>query len=167
MRPFELFAVPAHEKGLELLCEWGRDVPDYVSGDAGRLRQIVVNLLANAIKFTHRGEVALEIGRETSSDADVVLHCVIRDTGIGIPEEKQKLIFDAFSQADGSTTRNYGGTGLGLSISTRLVEAMGGRIWVVSAPGQGSAFHFTARFGAVQGSTAIENGYRDREPLRL
>ena len=161
------FAVAAHEKGLELLCEWGRDVPDYVSGDAGRLRQIVVNLLANAIKFTHRGEVALEIGQETSSDADVVLHCVIRDTGIGIPEEKQKLIFDAFSQADGSTTRNYGGTGLGLSISTRLVEAMGGRIWVVSAPGQGSAFHFTARFGAVQGPTAVENGYRDREPLRL
>jgi signal transduction histidine kinase len=161
------FAVPAHEKGLELLCEWGRDVPDYVSGDAGRLRQIVMNLLGNAIKFTHRGEVALEIGRETSSDADVLLHCVIRDTGIGIPEEKQKLIFDAFSQADGSTTRNYGGTGLGLSISTRLVEAMGGRIWVVSAPGQGSAFHFTARFGAAQGSTAVENGYRDRQPLRL
>ncbi len=161
------FAVPAHEKGLELLCEWGLEVPDCVNGDEVRLRQIVVNLLANAIKFTHSGEVALEIGRETSSDADVVLHCVVRDTGIGIPVEKQKLIFDAFSQADGSTTRNYGGTGLGLSISTRLVGAMGGRIWVVSAPGQGSAFHFTARFGAAQGPTEAETGYRHREPLRL
>ena len=149
-------AVRAHEKGLELLCEWGAGVPDYVIGDAVRVRQIVVNLLGNAIKFTHHGEVALEIVREEAADGEVALHFVIRDTGIGIAAEKQKLIFEAFSQADGTTTRNYGGTGLGLSISTRLVDAMHGRIWVVSAPGEGSTFHFTARFGAAEDSQAPE-----------
>jgi signal transduction histidine kinase/CheY-like chemotaxis protein len=149
-------AVRAHEKGLELLCEWGAGVPDYVIGDAVRVRQIVVNLLGNAIKFTHHGEVALEIVREEAADGEVALHFVIRDTGIGIAAEKQKLIFEAFSQADGTTTRNYGGTGLGLSISTRLVDAMHGRIWVVSAPGEGSTFHFTARFGAAADSQAPE-----------
>jgi signal transduction histidine kinase/DNA-binding NarL/FixJ family response regulator len=142
-------AVRAHEKGLELLCEWGPGVPDYVIGDAVRLRQVVVNLLGNAIKFTHRGEVALEIGCEAAAEGEVELHFTIRDTGIGIEPEKQELIFDAFSQADSTTTRNYGGTGLGLSISSRLVEAMRGRIWVVSSPGEGSAFHFTARFAAA------------------
>ncbi len=142
-------ALRAHEKGLELLCEWGPGVPDWVIGDAVRIRQVIVNLLSNAIKFTGSGEVALEIGRDATRDGEVELHFVIRDTGIGIPLEKQKVIFEAFSQADGSTTRKYGGTGLGLSISTRLVQAMGGHIWVVSNPGQGSAFHFTARFGVV------------------
>jgi signal transduction histidine kinase/CheY-like chemotaxis protein len=148
-------AVRAQEKGLELLCEWGPGVPDYVIGDPVRVRQVVLNLLGNAIKFTDSGEVTLEIRREAGADAEV-LHFVVRDTGIGIAAEKQKLIFDAFSQADGTTTRNYGGTGLGLSISTRLVEAMWGHIWVVSAPGQGSAFHFTARFGAAQDLKAVE-----------
>jgi CheY-like chemotaxis protein len=121
-----------------------------------RIRQVVVNLLGNAIKFTHAGEVALEIGRLAETDGEVELHFIIRDTGIGIAPEKQQLVFAAFSQADGSTTRKYGGTGLGLSISTRLVEAMRGRIWVVSTLGQGSAFHFTARFGVARDSKAIE-----------
>ncbi len=153
-------AVRAHEKHLELLCEWKAEVPEYVIGDPVRVRQVVVNLLGNAIKFTHSGEVALEVGLEPGSDAEVQLHFVVRDTGIGIAQEKQKLIFDAFSQADGSMTRNYGGTGLGLSISARLVEAMGGHIWVESAPGQGSAFHFTAQFGAAQGAEPEEeHGY--------
>jgi len=150
-------AVRAYEKGLELLCEWGPGVPDYVIGDALRVRQIVVNLLGNAIKFTHSGEVALEISRDAGVATAVVLHFIIRDTGIGIAPEKQKLIFDAFSQADGTATRNYGGTGLGLSISTRLVEAMGGLIWVVSTPEKGSAFHFTAQFGVAPESTAAED----------
>jgi signal transduction histidine kinase len=127
-------AVRSHQKGLELLCEWGPGVPNYVIGDAVRVRQVVVNLLGNAIKFTHSGEVAVEIEREAGVDGEVVLHFIIRDTGIGIAPEKQKLIFDAFSQADGTTTRNYGGTGLGLSISTWIVEAMRGHIWVVSTP---------------------------------
>jgi signal transduction histidine kinase/DNA-binding response OmpR family regulator len=143
-------AVRAHEKGLELLAEWSSGVPDWVIGDPVRVRQVVVNLLSNAIKFTHSGEVALEIERRSSLDAGVILHFIIRDTGIGIGVEKQKLIFDAFSQADGTTTRKYGGTGLGLSISKQLVEAMQGHIWVESTSGQGSAFHFTACFGATQ-----------------
>src|ERR1700722_9426743 len=150
-------ALRAHEKGLELLCEWGPGVPDYVVGDAIRIRQVVVNLLGNAIKFTHRGEVALEVGLESAVDDEVVLHFVVRDTGIGIAEEKQQLIFDAFSQADGTTTRNYGGTGLGLSISKQLVEAMGGQIWVVSSPGQGSAFHFTTRAGAAGDAKSLDD----------
>jgi signal transduction histidine kinase/DNA-binding response OmpR family regulator len=162
-------AVRAHEKGLELLCEWGPEVPDYVMGDKVRVRQVVVNLLGNAIKFTSSGEVTLEIVRETGADAEVVLHFIIRDTGIGIAPEKQKLIFDAFSQADGSTTRTYGGTGLGLSISTRLVEALGGQIWVTSAPGQGSAFHFTARFGVALDVKDEEEdlGFRSGLPVLL
>ena len=158
-------AVRAHEKGLELLCEWGPDVPDYVMGDKVRVRQVVVNLLGNAIKFTSSGEVALEIVREAAADSEVALHFIVRDTGIGIAPEKQKLIFEAFSQADGTTTRTYGGTGLGLSISTRLVEALGGQIWVTSVPGQGSAFHFTARFGAAPDVKVEEEGLGFRSGL--
>jgi signal transduction histidine kinase/PleD family two-component response regulator len=146
-------AVRAHEKGLEVLCEWKGEVPDYVVGDQVRIRQVVVNLLGNAIKFTEAGEVMLEVALEAKTDDCLDLHFLVRDTGIGVAEEKQKLIFDAFSQADGSMTRRYGGTGLGLSISARLVEAMQGRIWVESAPGQGSSFHFTARFGVAQDSS--------------
>jgi two-component system, sensor histidine kinase and response regulator len=142
-------AVPAHEKNLELLCEWKEGVPDYVVGDAIRIRQVIVNLLGNAIKFTPAGEVVLEVAVEKSWPQQLALHFVVRDTGIGIAPENQKLIFDAFSQADGSMTRQYGGTGLGLTISARLVEAMQGKIWVESAPGRGSSFHFTARFGVA------------------
>jgi two-component system, sensor histidine kinase and response regulator len=150
-------AVRAHEKNLELLCEWKADVPDYVIGDEVRIRQVIVNLLGNAIKFTQTGEVALEVAVEESTPEQVELHFIIRDTGIGIAQEKQKLIFDEFSQADGSMTRKYGGTGLGLTISARLVEAMRGRIWVESDLGHGSSFHFTAWFGASQKSMPAQD----------
>jgi CheY-like chemotaxis protein len=150
-------AVRAHEKNLELLCEWKADVPDYVIGDQVRIRQVVVNLLGNAIKFTHTGEVALEVAMDESNAERVELHFIVRDTGIGIAPENQKLIFDEFSQADGSMTRRYGGTGLGLTICERLVDAMGGRIWVESALGRGSSFHFTAWFGAAQKSIPVED----------
>ena len=109
-------------------------------GDAGRLRQVMVNLVGNAIKFTHQGEVALKVQSDGEDEDDCILHFTVSDTGIGIPAEKQKLIFDPFSQADTSTTRKYGGTGLGLTISTRLVEMMGGKIWVESEAGRGTSF---------------------------
>jgi signal transduction histidine kinase/CheY-like chemotaxis protein len=137
-------ALRADEKGLELLCEVAPDVPEVVQGDATRLRQVIVNLVGNAIKFTDRGEVALRVEVETASTRDCVLHFTVADTGIGIPDGKRKLIFEPFSQADTSTTRKYGGSGLGLTISTRFVEMMGGRIWVESEVGNGSQFHFTA-----------------------
>ncbi|HEY4365194.1 MAG TPA: response regulator [Bryobacteraceae bacterium] len=140
-------ALRAHAKGLELLLDVKPDVPDFVVGDPVRLGQIVTNLLGNAVKFTETGEVALIAGREFSSDTQETLWFDVRDTGIGIPDDKQKTIFEAFAQADGSTTRKFGGTGLGLTISTRLVKMMGGEISVYSAPGQGSCFHFTAAFG--------------------
>jgi signal transduction histidine kinase/CheY-like chemotaxis protein len=140
-------ALRADQKGLELFCSIAPEVPDAVVGDPDRLRQILINLIGNAIKFTERGEVILHIERESQTDDDVCLHFAVQDTGIGIPAEKQRLIFEPFTQADGSTTRAYGGTGLGLAISTRLVRLMGGRIWVDSEVGRGSVFHFTARFG--------------------
>ncbi|MFC1736932.1 response regulator, partial [Candidatus Hydrogenedentota bacterium] len=140
-------AVKAHEKDLELAYEVFPDVPDSLSGDPGRLRQIIVNLIGNAMKFTEKGEVTLKIYLKEHTDDEVTLKFEVRDTGIGIPADKQKKIFGAFSQADGSTTREYGGTGLGLSISSQLIGMMGGKIWLESKPGKGSTFHFTARFG--------------------
>jgi PAS domain S-box-containing protein len=140
------FAYEATAKGLNLLWHVGQVVPDPLIGDPGRLRQILINLLGNAIKFTGHGEVSLRIGCERRSTEGVVLEFVVRDTGIGIPLEKRELIFRPFTQADGSMTRRYGGTGLGLTICARTVEMMGGRIWVESQPGAGSAFHFTALF---------------------
>ena len=140
-------ALRAHQKGLELTCDIRPDVPEVVVADPTRLRQIIVNLLGNAVKFTQRGEVGLKIAVESRTPEQVRLHFVVQDTGIGIAPEKQKLIFEAFSQADGSTARKFGGTGLGLTISKRLVELMGGRIWVESVEGKGSAFHFTANAG--------------------
>jgi two-component system sensor histidine kinase/response regulator len=137
----------AAEKGLELTHRIGSDVPDELVGDSLRLRQVLINLLGNALKFTERGEVALTVAANNVNDNAVRLHFSVRDTGIGIPYDLQRLIFDAFTQADNSATRPYGGTGLGLTISAQLVSLMNGRIWVESTPGGGSTFHFTARFG--------------------
>jgi signal transduction histidine kinase/DNA-binding response OmpR family regulator len=150
-------AFRADEKKLELLWEMGAEVPEVVRGDSSRLRQVVINLVGNAIKFTSEGEVALKIQVETADGEDLILHFTISDTGIGIPLEKQEHIFDPFSQADSSTTRKYGGTGLGLSISARLVGMMGGRMWVESEIGRGTQFHFTVLLG-VADSKAIEVG---------
>jgi len=140
-------AIRADEKGLELLCEVAPEVPEVVRGDSGRLRQVIMNLVGNAIKFTDKGEVALKVQVEANYDHEFTLRFTVADSGIGVPKEKLQLIFDPFSQADSSTTRKYGGTGLGLTISSRLVEMMGGKIWVKSELGRGSQFHFTARVG--------------------
>ncbi len=136
----------AHQKGLELSCEVLADVPDDLVGDPTRLRQILSNLIANAVKFTEQGEVAVLVEAQSASFDRAVLHFSVRDTGIGIPAEKQKSIFDPFTQADVSTTRRFGGSGLGLTISSRLIQAMQGRIWVESQVGTGSTFHCTAEF---------------------
>ncbi|HXJ95160.1 MAG TPA: PAS domain S-box protein [Terriglobia bacterium] len=143
------FALRAQNKNIELLYDVSPAVPYRVAGDPTRLRQVVVNLLGNALKFTEKGEVVLAVKTEPQDQESVILHFSVRDTGIGIPAEKQRVIFEAFSQADGSTTRRFGGTGLGLTISSRIAEAMGGRLWVESEPGKGSVFHFTARLGAA------------------
>ena len=140
------FRFRASQKALELACHIQPDVPDCLQGDPNRLRQIVVNLVGNAIKFTSHGQVVLHVEKAREAGEDTLLHFTVRDTGIGIPREKQRLIFEAFTQADSSMTRNYGGTGLGLAISSRLVQIMGGQIWVESDPGRGSTFHFHARF---------------------
>ncbi len=160
-------ALKADEKGIELVCSIGADVPEVVVGDPTRLRQVTVNLVANAVKFTERGEVAVEVNVESMDESSIVLHTLVRDTGIGIPREKQKLVFAAFTQADTSATRRYGGTGLGLSISSRLVELMGGRIWVESEPGKGSCFHFTARFGIGTRRPGSAPGYRSLTGIDL
>ena len=165
------FAFQAREKGISLTCCVSPDVPDALVGDPDRLCQVLVNLVGNAVKFTEQGEVVVEVENQTSPPGPLsqrergrdkpappsplgkgvgglglFLHFSVRDTGIGIPPDKQQVIFNAFEQADGSTTRRYGGTGLGLAISSQLVEMMAGRIWVESEVGRGSAFHFTARF---------------------
>ena len=163
--PFELgellgdtlrtLGVRAHQKGLELVSRIAPEVPALVVGDAARLRQVIVNLVGNAIKFTAAGEVLLEAECTAKGDGFASVRFAVKDTGIGIAPEKQQLIFEAFAQADGSTTREYGGTGLGLSIASRIVEAMGGRLAVESAPGRGSTFHFEIRF---ETRTAPEGG---------
>jgi signal transduction histidine kinase/HPt (histidine-containing phosphotransfer) domain-containing protein/ActR/RegA family two-component response regulator len=144
----KVFQWRARDKGLRLSIRRDPDVPPMLIGDPGRLRQVLVNLVGNGIKFTDKGEVAAVVApaRTRSGEQAVCLHFSVRDTGIGIPLEKQNTIFRAFEQADGSTTRKYGGTGLGLAITQRLVELMGGRLWVESRPGEGSNFHFTAVF---------------------
>ena len=154
-------ALRAHQKGIEVLCRLAGDVPPLLVGDPTRLRQILLNLLGNAVKFTETGEVSVSAALEMVPDDALVLHFEVRDTGIGIAPERQQAVFEAFTQADGSTTRKYGGTGLGLSISARLVDLMGGRIWVESRPGEGSVFHFTMRATrAPESASAIE----PREP---
>jgi len=143
----EILAFRAHAKDLELACHVSPEVPDFLVGDPGRVRQIVVNLVGNAIKFTHEGEVVVGVSLVSKTEDQAVLRFEIRDTGIGIPKEKQSKIFAAFEQADSSTTREYGGTGLGLAISRQLVELMGGQIDIESEPAVGTIFSFTANFG--------------------
>lgn len=155
-RPFNLralgeeavnqLALRAHQKGLEIACDCRPDMPVWLVGDEGRLRQIFVNLLGNAIKFTSRGEILLRIQPEEVTDESVRLLLEVSDTGIGIPAEKHATIFEAFTQADNSMTRRFGGTGLGLTITSQLVQLMGGRIWVESEVGQGSRFRFVLSF---------------------
>ncbi|MBF0496829.1 MAG: response regulator, partial [Deltaproteobacteria bacterium] len=154
-------AVKAHEKGLELAYRIQPDVPDRLLGDPARIRQVVLNLIGNAIKFTDAGEVVLEVELSSQTNDEVALHFSVRDTGIGIPEDKKGRIFEPFTQADGSTTREYGGTGLGLTICSRLVSLMGGRIWVESEVGQGSTFHFDIR------STVSEGEIVETIPIEL
>ncbi|MGC3961778.1 MAG: PAS domain S-box protein [Rhodocyclaceae bacterium] len=153
----------AQEKNLDMDLSIAPEIPQLISGDPYRLRQVLLNLLANALKFTESGEVHLSVEMLEHRTDDVLLRFAVSDTGIGIPAEKQAIIFDAFSQADSSTTRRFGGTGLGLAICARLVGAMGGRIWVESEPGQGSTFYFTARFATVKGSAVVT----DTPPPRI
>ena len=158
-------ALEAHRKGLELACEIGHDTPDALLGDPVRLRQIVLNLVGNAIKFTERGEVVMRVQPQSSDDGEVTCYFTVSDTGVGIDEEKHTAIFAPFSQGDTSTTRIYGGTGLGLTVSARLVEMLNGKIWVESEPGKGSIFHFTVRFG-LQTATRAEPSALDFKGLR-
>ncbi len=141
-------ALRASQKNVEVLFHVAPEIPERLVGDVGRLRQVAINLVGNAIKFTERGEISLQVERESEEKGSVGLHFRVRDTGIGIPAEKRERIFDAFTQADCSTSRRYGGTGLGLTISRQLVERMGGRMWVESEEGEGSTFHFTMQFRA-------------------
>ncbi|NIP96870.1 MAG: hypothetical protein GWO24_26900, partial [Akkermansiaceae bacterium] len=143
----QALAVRADQRNLELIYEVQAEVPDRLIGDLGRIRQVLVNLVGNALKFTDEGEVLVNVNLESQTSEGVVLHFVVRDTGIGITPEKQRNIFDSFAQAESSTTRAYGGTGLGLAIARRLVELMNGRVWVVSEVGEGSSFHFTVFLG--------------------
>jgi CheY-like chemotaxis protein len=142
-------SVRADRKGLELIYDIEPDVPETLIGDPGRIRQILINMIGNAIKFTNRGEIFVRVEAESQGPKTTSLHFAIKDTGVGIPTDKQKLIFEPFSQADGSMARKYGGTGLGLAICVNLAELMQGRVWVESEIGQGSTFHFTARL-AIQ-----------------
>lgn len=139
-------AARAHSKNLELAVQVRPDVPDGLIGDPGRIRQVIVNLVGNAIKFTEVGEVVVRVQAKSRTESHATLHFSVSDTGMGIPPERQEHVFEAFTQADSSTTRKYGGTGLGLAISTQLVGLMGGRIWIESEVGKGSTFHFTAKF---------------------
>jgi CheY-like chemotaxis protein len=181
-------ALRAEEKDLDLACRIDPGVPNQLVGDMGRLRQVVVNLVGNAIKFTEQGEVVLEVCRHDTGELPdgagasppegegsatgpgsgatngVWLHFSVRDTGIGIPEEKRDTIFDVFEQADNSRTRRYGGTGLGLAISTRLVQHMRGRLWLESEVGRGSTFHFTAHFGLGSSDVPVAEAERRRTP---
>jgi len=145
-------ALRAHEKSIELILDIAPDLPSHITGDPGRLRQIFLNLLSNAVKFTHRGEIVMSARVASREGEDLTLEFAVRDTGIGIPADKQAHVFESFSQADASTTRQYGGTGLGLTICSRLCELMGGRIWLSSTVGEGSTFFFTVCTREVEGA---------------
>jgi two-component system sensor histidine kinase/response regulator len=164
-RSLKSVASKAHEKGLELIAAVLPDVPDLVVGDPVRIRQVILNLVGNAIKFTESGEVELRLETASQTEDSVTLRCCVRDTGIGIPREKHRQIFEAFAQADSSTTRQYGGTGLGLTISSRLVELMGGTISVESDVGRGSTFSFTMRLG-LQPDSAGRTSRQDAARLK-
>ncbi len=153
----------AQQKGIELRWRVDPNVPELVIGDAARLRQVLVNLVGNAIKFTARGEVMVQVETQEQSGVRVILHFRVTDSGIGIPKEKQSMIFEAFTQADSSTTRNYGGTGLGLAITTRLVTLMEGKLWVESEWGRGSTFHFTVTFRPAPQESALAMRDQNRE----
>ncbi len=140
-------SLQAHQKNLELRCQIPPDAPDALLGDPTRLKQIVLNLVGNAIKFTSRGELVIKVEIEDKTEDHAMFHFSVVDTGPGIPRDRQKLVFEAFTQSDNSMTRKHGGTGLGLSISSRLAALMGGSLWVESEPGEGSTFHFKVRFG--------------------
>ncbi len=172
----QVLAIRADEKRLELVCDIDTGVPDLLLGDPGRLRQIIMNLAGNAIKFTEHGEVVVRVVQESrepppvnAGSAAISLHFMVIDTGIGIPEKKRAGVFQAFMQADGSTTRKHGGTGLGLTISRQLVEMMAGRIWLESSVGKGSTFHFSIPFGLGKGAlarpAATGNHLQDRRVL--
>jgi two-component system sensor histidine kinase/response regulator len=164
----KVLALRAGEKGVELALDIETDVPERVLGDAGRLRQVLLNVIGNAVKFTNEGEVVLTVSLDRSTSDEVRLTFTVRDTGIGIPEDKLAHIFQAFTQADSSTTRRFGGTGLGLAIAERLVELMGGRIWAESVVGKGSTFHFTAAFGrAVGAPDTVAGASRGLDGLRV
>ncbi|NLY02392.1 MAG: response regulator [Rhodopirellula sp.] len=154
----------AYDKGLELACRIQTGVPESVVGDPVRLGQIIVHLVGNGVKFTEDGEVVLEVRRESKTDREVVLHFTVADTGIGIAQDKLDVVFQAFTQADGSATRQHEGMGLGLAICSRLVALMGGRIWAESEPGKGTQVHFTARF---QRAPARQPGMRITDPISL
>ncbi len=154
----QALSIRAAEKNLEMACRIAPELPDTLSGDPGRLRQIIVNLVGNAIKFTHHGEVVIDVSEESRDGDRICLHCSVRDTGIGIPTDKQETIFDAFRQVDASTSRHFGGTGLGLAITTQLVEMMHGRIWLESELGEGTTFHFTTEFGVLPDSEKKPRG---------
>jgi signal transduction histidine kinase/DNA-binding response OmpR family regulator len=143
-------ALRADEKGLELLCEISAETPEAVRGDSNRLRQVLMNLISNAIKFTEQGEVSVKVHCTHHDKSGCVVQFSVMDTGIGIATDKLRMIFEPFGQADSSTTRKYGGTGLGLTISRRLVEMMGGQLWVESKPGKGSQFHFTTKLDLTE-----------------
>jgi two-component system sensor histidine kinase/response regulator len=162
----KIMAPRVHEKGLELISTIAADVPDRLRGDPTRCRQVLVNLLSNAVKFTQHGEIEVSADTMSSDGTNALLHFAVRDTGIGIPADKQSMIFEAFAQADASTTREYGGTGLGLAICSRIVDMMGGRITVESAPGRGSTFHFSARVAIAEAQKDVHI-YSQLEGLRV
>jgi two-component system sensor histidine kinase/response regulator len=164
----KLLATRAHLKGLELASDIRPRVPTALVGDPSRLRQIVTNLIGNAIKFTERGEVVLTVDAQTQTDRGAILRFSVSDTGIGVPQEQHEAIFKPFIQADGSTTRQYGGTGLGLAISKSLVTLLGGRIWLESEIGKGSTFHFTVSFDLQQApAPALDTRARDAQMMHL
>src|SRR5205807_2199428 len=154
----QMFSIRAREKNVGISCRIDSEIPEWVNGDPARLRQVLVNLVGNALKFTEQGTVRISVDLQDRSEREVTLMICVADTGIGIPQEQQQTIFTAFHQADTSSTRRFGGTGLGLAISTHLVALMGGKIWVESAPGMGSKFYFTTLLkGADETSAPLDS----------